>query len=107
MHWAPMTSFCTPCFFHYDVIAKFETLNDDQNYLIHLAKLDHIIKPQWRNAGKGTQTSEIVMKYFSELTDEQLNGLYNYYKYDFLLFGYNFDDYLNNYQVQDASISTT
>ena len=98
-HWVPMTKFCTPCFFHYDVIAKFETLNDDQNYLINLAKLEHIIKPQWKNPGKGAQTSEIVKKYFSELTDEQIKGLYNYYKYDFLLFDYNLDDYLSNHHV--------
>ena len=103
MHWEPMTKFCTPCFFHYDVIAKFETLDDDQNYLIHLAKLEHIIKPQWQNVGQGTKTSEIVKKYFSELTDDQIKGLYNFYKYDFLLFGYTFEEYLRNHQVQDAT----
>lgn len=26
MHWTPITQFCTPCMIHFDVIAKFDTL---------------------------------------------------------------------------------
>lgn len=95
MHWIPVTYFCTPCFFHYDVIAKFETLEEDQNYLIAVAQLGHMIKPQWRNAGKGAHTNDLVVKLFTELDDEQVRGLYEYYKYDFELFGYSTDDYFS------------
>uniref|UniRef100_A0A1Q3FN39 Carbohydrate sulfotransferase n=1 Tax=Culex tarsalis TaxID=7177 RepID=A0A1Q3FN39_CULTA len=94
MHWIPVTYFCTPCFFHYDVIAKFETLEEDQNYLISVGQLGNIIKPQWKNAGKGAHTNDVVLKLFGELEDEQVRGLYEYYKYDFELFGYGVEDYL-------------
>ncbi|XP_055621382.1 carbohydrate sulfotransferase 11 isoform X2 [Toxorhynchites rutilus septentrionalis] len=93
MHWIPVTYFCTPCFFHYDVIAKFETLEEDQNYLISTAQLGNVIKPQWKNAGKGAHTNDVVLKLFSELSDDQLRGLYEYYRYDFELFGYGIDEY--------------
>ncbi|XP_050093110.1 carbohydrate sulfotransferase 11 [Anopheles aquasalis] len=93
MHWVPMTKFCTPCFFHYDVIAKFETLEEDQNYLISIARLDSVIKPQWKNAGKGAHTNEVVLKFFSELTGAQVRGLYDFYRYDFELFGYSAKEY--------------
>ncbi|XP_053683858.1 carbohydrate sulfotransferase 11 [Sabethes cyaneus] len=93
MHWIPVTYFCTPCFFHYDVIAKFETLQEDQSYLISMAKLGDVIKPQWKNAGKGAHTNEVVLKLFATLDDKQLRGLYDYYRYDFELFGYGADEY--------------
>ncbi|XP_055608775.1 carbohydrate sulfotransferase 11 [Uranotaenia lowii] len=93
MHWVPVTNFCTPCFFHYDVIAKFETLDEDQNYLIAVAQLGAIIKAQWRNAGKGAHTNDVVMKLFSELSNDQVRQLYEYYRYDFELFGYGLDEY--------------
>lgn len=94
MHWIPVTYFCTPCFFHYDVIAKFETLEEDQNYLVLVAQLSNIVKPQWKNAGKGAHTNDVVMKLFAELSVDQIRGLYEYYKYDFELFGYGVDEFL-------------
>ncbi|XP_055528656.1 carbohydrate sulfotransferase 11 isoform X2 [Wyeomyia smithii] len=95
MHWIPVTYFCTPCFFHYDVIAKFETLQEDQSYLISVAKLGDIVKPQWKNAGKGAHTNEVVLKLFATLDENQLRGLYEYYRYDFELFGYSAEEYFN------------
>ncbi|XP_052862243.1 carbohydrate sulfotransferase 11 [Anopheles cruzii] len=96
MHWVPMTHFCTPCFFHYDVIAKFETLEEDQNYLISIARLDSVIKPQWKNAGKGAHTNEVLLKFFAELDGAQVRGLYDYYRFDFELFGYSAKEYFKD-----------
>ncbi|XP_049545740.1 carbohydrate sulfotransferase 11 [Anopheles darlingi] len=99
MHFIRVTSFCTPCFFHYDVIAKFETLEEDQNYLISIARLDNFIKPQWKNAGKGGAggvgggTKEVVHKLFSELNSDQIHRLLDYYRFDFELFGYSAKEY--------------
>ncbi|XP_052893559.1 carbohydrate sulfotransferase 11 [Anopheles moucheti] len=96
MHWVPVTHFCTPCFFHYDVIAKFETLEEDQNYLISIGHLDSVIKPQWKNAGKGAHTNDMLMKFFSELDAAQIRGLYDYYRFDFELFGYSANGYFKD-----------
>ncbi|VEN39213.1 unnamed protein product [Callosobruchus maculatus] len=93
MHWAPITQFCTPCMFDFKIIAHTETLQDEQRYLIKVAKLEHLIKPEWRNAGKGA-TSQSLKKYYSQLTRSQILQLYHFYRFDFELFNYSVQDYL-------------
>ncbi|XP_021182044.1 carbohydrate sulfotransferase 11 isoform X2 [Helicoverpa armigera] len=93
MHWTPYTTFCTPCKFNFDVILKFETLDEDQRFLIQLAHLQDIVKPEWRNSGKGTNTLHNINHLYSRLTRRQLDGLYDLYKYDFQLFDYTIDNY--------------
>ncbi|XP_048483818.1 carbohydrate sulfotransferase 11 isoform X2 [Plutella xylostella] len=93
MHWTPYTGFCTPCKFYFDVILKFETLDEDQRFLIQLARLQDVVKPEWRNSGKGTKTSNTINHLYSRITRPQLNGLYNLYKNDFQLFNYSIESY--------------
>ncbi|CAH1112230.1 unnamed protein product [Psylliodes chrysocephalus] len=93
MHWAPIVEFCTPCMFNFRVIAHTETLQEDQMYLIKLAKLERIIQPEWKNAGRGATQSQIG-KYYSELTRSQIFQLYHIYRYDFELFNYTLHGYL-------------
>lgn len=90
MHWTPYSSFCTPCKFNFDVILKFETLDEDQRYLIQLARLQDVIKPEWRNSGIGANN---INHLYSRLTKGQLDGLYKLYKYDLQLFNYTMDSY--------------
>lgn len=80
MHWVPITQFCTPCQIKFDIIAKFETLTEDQRYLIERAELKNYISPQWKNSGKGRNTQELTRKFFSQLTKAQLDGLCDIYK---------------------------
>ncbi|XP_058795957.1 carbohydrate sulfotransferase 11 isoform X2 [Phymastichus coffea] len=98
MHWTPITNFCTPCQVRFDVIAKFETLHDDQNYLIKHARVGHIIKPEWKNPTRGVQTKDVVKQYFSQLSKTQIKELYEMFRYDFVLFGYSLTEYLENGQ---------
>lgn len=93
MHWTPYTEFCTPCKFNFDVILKFETLDEDQRYLIQLARLQDVVKPEWKNSGKGTNTLHNINHLYSRLKKSQLDGLYKLYKYDFQLFNYTIDNY--------------
>lgn len=76
MHWTPITKFCTPCQVKFDIVAKFETLDEDQRYLIKKANLNSVIKPEWKNSGKGRNTQDLVSKYYTQLTREQLDGIY-------------------------------
>ncbi|GFG39349.1 hypothetical protein Cfor_08302 [Coptotermes formosanus] len=94
MHWTPITHFCTPCQVDFDIIMKFETLQEDQNYLIHQAGLQDIIRPEWKNPAKGRTTAELISSYYSQLTTAQILQLYHIYRYDFELFSYNLDGYL-------------
>ncbi|XP_045468996.1 carbohydrate sulfotransferase 11-like [Harmonia axyridis] len=93
MHWTPITEFCTPCLFKFDVIAHTETLQEDQQYIIEKAHLENLIEPQWKNAGHGP-TSKQVRKYYTKLTKTQIMKLYNLYRYDFQLFNYSMKGYL-------------
>lgn len=79
MHWTPIAEFCTPCMFNFKVIAHTETLQEDQMYLIKKARLEHLIKPEWRNPGRGTTANQIE-KYYSQLTRSQILQLYHIYR---------------------------
>ncbi|KAJ2948512.1 hypothetical protein O0L34_g7762 [Tuta absoluta] len=93
MHWTPYTDFCTPCKFDFDVILKFETLDEDQRFLIQLARLQDVVKPEWKNSGKGTNTLHSISHLYSRISRPQLDKLYDLYKYDFQLFNYTIDNY--------------
>ncbi|XP_026462418.1 carbohydrate sulfotransferase 11-like [Ctenocephalides felis] len=96
MHWTPITEFCTPCQLRFDVIAKVETLKDDQQYLIEEAHLQKLITPQWKNSGKGKTTTQLVAEYYSQLTKKQIMQLYDIYRYDFELFNYTLTGYIEH-----------
>lgn len=93
-HWMPYYLHCTPCLVDYDVIAKFETLERDQRYIIQKRKLEKKIEVSWKHLTKGKKTAETVKKYFATITKEQLLKLYEKYRIDFELFNYSIDDYL-------------
>lgn len=98
MHWTPITEFCTPCMFNFNVIAHTETLQvtgpycviydsyiyngmlqEDQEYIIFKAGLQDVLKPQWMNPGKGTTANQIEI-YYSQLTRAQILQLYHIYR---------------------------
>lgn len=104
MHWTPVLQFCTPCQVRFDIIAKFETLQEDQNYLIKHVHLEHIIKPEWKNPTRGPQTRDVMKNYFQQLTKGQIADLYDMFKYDFELFEYSPNEYLEIGRQQAAPI---
>ncbi|KAG8287227.1 hypothetical protein J6590_043595 [Homalodisca vitripennis] len=71
-----------------------ECLKEDQRYLIEMAGVSHLVKAEWRNPSKGPNTPDVITKYYSQLTLTQLLQLYNIYRFDFELFGYTLDRYL-------------
>ena len=93
-HWIPYYLFCTPCYIHYDVIAKFESLEKDQQYLLHLLHLEEKVTPKWKHLTKGVKTSDVVKKYLQSLTKDEIKLLAEKYKVDFEMYGYSYSDYL-------------
>lgn len=93
-HWMPYYLYCTPCYINYDVIAKFETVERDQKYLIQKLNLGDRISAEWKHLTKGRKTSEIVKKYLSTISKEDLKRLVSKYKIDFEMYGYSVSDYL-------------
>lgn len=93
-HWMPYHLSCTPCLLDYDVIAKFETLDRDQMYLLHKTGLQDKLKFSWRHLTKGNRTADVVKKYFADVSKKDLLKLYSKYRLDFEMFDYSVADYL-------------
>lgn len=111
MHWVPIVQFCTPCQIKFDIIAKFETLSEDQRYIIEKAKLQKFIKPQWKNSGRGRNTHDLITKFYSQLTKSQLDGLSETYKWvcvscfdtsttNSIKFNYHFSSFICRYDLE-------
>ncbi|XP_015126739.1 carbohydrate sulfotransferase 11 [Diachasma alloeum] len=89
-HWMPYYLYCTPCSVDYTIIAKVETLNDDQTFAIERMGLTGKIKPIWRHSGGQSDASSV---YFSQLTPDHITQLYEKFKLDFEMFDYTSDNY--------------
>ncbi|KAL7647442.1 UNVERIFIED_CONTAM: hypothetical protein RMT77_001038 [Armadillidium vulgare] len=85
-HWATYNDLCHPCFLRYNYIGYYESLVEDaENILDVIGAPEDMHFPSQNTA----HTAEIVEKYFSYLSNEQIKGLFDLYNNDFVLFGYN------------------
>ncbi|XP_077865075.1 carbohydrate sulfotransferase 11-like [Saccoglossus kowalevskii] len=96
-HWNIITSYCSPCNIHYDFIGKYETLNEDVDFILKKINVFSVVQfPSYVPHSTNSSSIDILRRYYSELTQQQLQGLYNKYKTDFNMFDYDIEDYLNN-----------
>ena len=86
------------------LLVKVETLEEDITEL-----LDHEIGMAGENlvfprvktmgtrnvTGSRERSGSFMAQYYSQLSREQIMGLYELYKTDFILFDYNIEDFLN------------
>ncbi|KAK2720453.1 hypothetical protein QYM36_004365, partial [Artemia franciscana] len=87
-HWRPMHELCEPCRVKYDIIGKYETLNEDSWLVLENPRLDQKVKFP---PGLKKSTAYLVKSYLSQIPESQLIKLYHLYELDFKLFGYDFD----------------
>ena len=89
-HWAPITEICNPCSIQYDILAKFETLNEDSqailDYILTRDPTQSIKFPE----GKPSTTNERCNEAFRSIPLKMRNSLHQIYKEDYMLFGYEF-----------------
>jgi len=119
-HFMPYSRRCMPCGMDYDVIIKFETLEEDSDYIINQCGLqDRISLTHENRAPTGTKTEQgfkekgkkkakkskslpappqssslVALDYFKDISEHKIKQLYKHYRLDFLIFGYSADDYL-------------
>ncbi|XP_062401566.1 carbohydrate sulfotransferase 11-like isoform X2 [Sardina pilchardus] len=92
-HWERVHSLCHPCLIHYDVVGKYETLEEDAAYVLKLAGADGEVR--FPASGKSTRTTgELAASYFKDISPVYQRKLYNLYRMDFLLFNYTMPGYL-------------
>ncbi|XP_048404250.1 carbohydrate sulfotransferase 11 isoform X1 [Stegostoma tigrinum] len=92
-HWETVSSLCHPCHIHYNLIGKYETLQEDASYILHLAGVgDYITFPTY---AKSTRTTdEMTAQFFQNISAAFQTKLFNLYKLDFVMFNYSVPSYL-------------
>ena len=87
VHWARYSSMCHPCLVNYDYIANLDTLEDDAPVILkQLGFTGDPPKLISEKHPKTTNSKEI--KYYGQLTTEQIDTLKIIYKNDLKLFGF-------------------
>ncbi|XP_021421428.1 carbohydrate sulfotransferase 11 [Oncorhynchus mykiss] len=92
-HWERIHSLCHPCLVHYDVVGKYETLEQDSRSVLRLAGTDGEVR--FPTSGKSTRTNgDMAAQFFQNISPFYQKKLYNLYRMDFLLFNYSNPEYL-------------
>ncbi|XP_072030649.1 carbohydrate sulfotransferase 11-like [Amphiura filiformis] len=88
-HWKEISERCYPCDINYDVIGKFETLNEDARYILKLAKVHDVEFPK-PDASSPTNSSNLTTleAYYEQVPKQDMQNLIRRYRLDFELFGY-------------------
>ncbi|CAL4075750.1 unnamed protein product, partial [Meganyctiphanes norvegica] len=101
-HWAPYYQKCSLCKINYDYILHLDTFGDDLKYIYLRAGIDITDEDQFHTQrNNSTEKIKIVRKpfleYFENMPKELLRKVYKIYRRDFILFGYEFPDFLLNF----------
>ncbi|XP_036390037.1 carbohydrate sulfotransferase 11-like [Megalops cyprinoides] len=92
-HWERVHALCHPCLIHYDVVGKYETLEQDSRYVLRLAGAEGEVR--FPTSGKSTRTTgDMAAQFFRGISPVYQRKLYNLYRMDFLLFNYSTPAYL-------------
>uniref|UniRef100_A0A3B3CCH4 Carbohydrate sulfotransferase n=1 Tax=Oryzias melastigma TaxID=30732 RepID=A0A3B3CCH4_ORYME len=92
-HWQTVYQLCHPCHIHYDMVGKYETLEDDSNYLLELVGVGNFLR--FPSYAKSTRTTDIMTaQFFSNISSQQQIQVYQLYKMDFHMFNYSIPSYL-------------
>ncbi|XP_059918334.1 carbohydrate sulfotransferase 11-like [Gadus macrocephalus] len=92
-HWERVHSLCHPCLIHYDVVGKYETLEQDSSYVLRLAGAEQQVA--FPASHKSTRTTgDMAAQFFHKIHPFYQKKLFNLYRMDFLLFNYSTPAYL-------------
>jgi len=118
-HFMPYSRRCLPCSMDYDIIIKFETLEEDSNYIIKQCHMEDLLKVSHENnAPTGPKTEQgfknkskkvkqgkekpkeedrvfVSLDFFKDIPVNKIKQLYRYYRQDFEIFGYSADEYFD------------
>ncbi|XP_026653621.1 carbohydrate sulfotransferase 11 isoform X4 [Zonotrichia albicollis] len=76
-HWQTVYSLCHPCHIHYDLIGKYETLEEDSNYILQLAGVGNYLK--FPTYAKSTRTTdEMTTEFFQNISSLHQMQLFHF-----------------------------
>ncbi|XP_038055346.1 carbohydrate sulfotransferase 11-like [Patiria miniata] len=93
-HWQEMYRQCQPCMIQYDFIGNYSSLKEDADFIIKTTKLNQPFPESTNPTGSSKQSK--IKRYFSQLTEDEIDALYQRYSTDFHLFGYSVPPYISN-----------
>ncbi|MEJ1286660.1 carbohydrate (N-acetylgalactosamine 4-0) sulfotransferase 8 [Cricetulus griseus] len=91
IHWDHVSRLCSPCLIDYDFVGKFESMEDDANFFLHLIRAPgNLTFPRFkdRHSQEARTTSRITRDYFAQLSSLQRQRTYDFYYMDYLMFNY-------------------
>lgn len=92
-HWDLYSSLCQPCLINYDFVGKYETLDDDIDYIMHDLGIDTFIQfPKRGAAYKKKRTKDTFEQFYSNISKLDLGKLWKTYRQDYKLFSYAYPD---------------
>nr|XP_006817747.1 PREDICTED: carbohydrate sulfotransferase 11-like [Saccoglossus kowalevskii] len=95
-HWGLITNQCNPCNIDYDILGKFETLNEDSEGVLKAINASNIVDfSSYAPHRTNSSSIDVLVKYYSQLSKQQIEGLYSKYEIDFRLFDYNAAEFFN------------
>ena len=106
VHWNPISDHCDYCDIEYDVIGRMETFSEDVKYIFLKKNLEKDLPLNQAISSKNSaksKTEEITNEYFNQLSKQQIDELYEFYRMDFELFGYEVKNYLRNDSVSTVT----
>ncbi|XP_025835799.1 carbohydrate sulfotransferase 11-like, partial [Agrilus planipennis] len=89
-HWMPVNDLCQPCLINYTFIGKYEWFEEDTRTVLDMVGAPYIDFP----VSKPNYTRDKLRFYFQQLSLSEIEDLYNLYKLDFKLFGYDLNPIL-------------
>lgn len=91
IHWEPVSQLCSPCLLGYDFIGKFETIEEEANFILHrVGAPENLTFPTFkdRNPEAARTSSLITQQYFTQLSASERQRVYDFYYMDYLMFNY-------------------
>lgn len=91
IHWEQMNQLCNPCLIDYDFIGKFENMEEESNIVLRMAGAPaNLTLPTFKDRNpKDVRTSvDIMQKYFSQVSLQERQRVYDFYYMDYLMFNY-------------------
>ncbi|XP_040202233.1 carbohydrate sulfotransferase 9-like [Rana temporaria] len=91
-HWKPMYHLCDPCNIQYDIIGKFESINQDADFVLKTIGAPKDLKyPTMKHHSNDSRTSEEITKQYLETLPPKLyRQLLDVYSADFSMFEYSY-----------------
>ncbi|MBN3316644.1 CHST8 sulfotransferase, partial [Atractosteus spatula] len=91
IHWEHVNRLCSPCLVDYDFIGRFESMEEDANFLLHLTGAPrNLTFPSFkdRHSHEERTSARLTQQYFAQLTPSERQRAYDFYYMDYLMFNY-------------------